>query len=85
MGSSGGFREDFCQDFQDATDFPAYNDTVYSDIPLTVIVLTLPDRPFLYKKRCGYSDTPLTGTLFSRPEGVTVSEEVCIELDPWPL
>ena len=41
-------------------------------------VLTVPNWPFLYKKRCGYSDTPLTVTLFSCPEGVTVSGEVCI-------
>ena len=26
----------------------------------------------------GYSDTPLTVTLFAIPKGVTVSEEVCI-------
>ena len=60
------------------TDFPAYSDTVFSDTPLTVTVLTVPNWSFLYKKRCGYSDTPLTVTLFSRPEGVTVSGEVCI-------
>ena len=28
-------------------------------------------------KGCGYSDTPLRVTLFFRPEGVTVSGEVC--------
>ena len=32
------------------TDFPAYSDTVYSDTPLTVTVLTVPNWPFLYKK-----------------------------------
>ena len=34
----------------DDTDFPAYSDTVYSDTPLTVTVLTVPNWPFVYKK-----------------------------------
>ena len=34
----------------DITDIPAYSDTVYSDTPPTVTVLTDPNWPFLYKK-----------------------------------
>ena len=35
------------------TDFPAYSDTGFSDIPVTVAVLTGPKWPFMYQCMCG--------------------------------
>ena len=35
---------------ESSTDFPAYSDTGYSDTPLTVTVLTVPNWSFIYKK-----------------------------------
>ena len=32
-----------------STDLPAYSDTVYSDTPLTLTVLAVPNWPFIYK------------------------------------
>ena len=56
---------------------PAYSDTGYSDIPATVTFYwSIKGSPFTGIP--GYMDIPHTGTLFCRPDTVTVSGEACI-------
>ena len=56
------------------TDIFGYNDTSYSDTPLTVTVLF---NNTLLQKSVTVSKYLLTATLFPSPEGVTVTEDVC--------
>ena len=53
-----------------------YNDTGYSNIPVTVTVFWS-KRGSPYSENPGYSDIPLTGTVFGRPNIVTISGEAC--------
>ena len=61
---------------QHYTGLPAYSDTSYSDIPVTLTVFWS-KKGSSYTDNPGYSDIPLTVTLFGRPITVTVSGEAC--------
>ena len=56
------------------TDIFGYNATGYSDTPLTATVWVIPMQP----KSVTVSKYLLLVTLFSYPEGVTLTEDVCM-------
>ena len=63
---------------QQTPGLPAYSDTGYIDIPAFDSFWSKKGSP--YSENPGYSDIPLTVTLFGRPNTVTVSGEACNEL-----
>ena len=66
----------FILDRRTSKGLPAYCDTNYSDIVVTVTVFGSKEGS-PYTENPGYSDILLTLTLFGHPNTVTVSGEAC--------